>query len=1031
MLIGKNKSIFDTISICSKRMSYLKKELYELLKIDNSIFDFIQESALDGLWYWDLEKPEEEWMNPKFWTTLGYDPLEMPHKSASWKDIIHAEDLKKATENFIKHCENPNHLYEQIVRYKHKNGTTVWIKCSGKAIRDQDGKAVRMLGAHTDITNLKKQEELLLNCNSAARIGYWEIDLIAQTLHWSPVTKEIHEVSADYEPNLDTALTFYKEGESREQIIASVGEAISDGKHFDHRLQIVTAENNNRWVRSIGQVEFSESKCIRVYGTVQDITAEKKIKLALIQEKEKLQSLLEGTNVGTWEWNIQTGEAHFNRRWAEIIGYTLEELEPISIQTWLDLAHPDDLITSGEKLNNCFEKKSEFYNCECRMKHKNGEWILVLDRGKVISWTEEGLPLMMYGTHSDITEYKKTFEQNKLFIEQTPTAIAMFDTNISYLASSEKWRDDYELNDKTIIGKSHYEIFPEIGEEWKQIHSECLSGITKKRDEDKFVRSDGTFQWLKWEVKPWYTDKGNIGGLIMYTDDITARKKTEEQLRISEEAFRGNFESAAIGMALLNESGQWLKVNKSLCEIVGYNEEELMLLTFQDITHPDDLDMDLNLLQELINDERSFYHMEKRYICKNGSIVYIILSASAVRDENNKVLYFISQIIDITAQKKAEKELEQQALSKIQGIFDASTQVSIIESDVNGIITTFNVGAENLLGYKKEEIIFLKTLETIHLKEEIIARGIELSSENNCKIEGFNVFTHAANNGEFETREWTYVKKDGSQFPVQLTVTAVRNRDIIVGYLGIAVDISIIKKAENEIQSLLYVTKDQNERLKNFAHIVSHNLRSHSGNIAMMLDLLLYENPTFLENEFIQLLDGASKNLKETIGHLNEVVLMNTTISENLTIINLQKALRTSINSINALAKIANVTIYNEVDPNLEILGISAYVDSILLNFLSNAVKYKSNKRSAFIKLYTEIENDFVILNIEDNGLGIDLKKHNGKLFGMYKTFHGNSDARGIGLFITKNQIEAISGKIKVTSDLDKGTTFKLYFKHA
>ena len=117
----------------------------------------------------------------------------------------------------------------------------------------------------------------------------------------------------------------------------------------------------------------------------------------------------------------------------------------------------------------------------------------------------------------------------------------------------------------------------------------------------------------------------------------------------------------------------------------------------------------------------------------------------------------------------------------------------------------------------------------------------------------------------------------------------------------------------------------------------------------MMLDLLLYENPTFLENEFIQLLDGASKNLKETIGHLNEVVLMNTTISENLTIINLQKALRTSINSINALAKIANVTIYNEVDPNLEILGISAYVDSILLNFLSNAVKYKSNKRSAFI----------------------------------------------------------------------------------
>jgi PAS domain S-box-containing protein len=1011
-------------------MSYLKEELYELIKMDNSIFDFIQESALDGLWYWDLEKPEEEWMNPKFWTTLGYDPLEMPHKSASWQDIIHAEDLKKASENFTKHCENPSHLYEQIVRYKHKNGTTVWIKCSGKAIRDADGKAVRMLGAHTDITYLKKQEDLLLNCNSAARIGYWEVDLIAQTLHWSPVTKEIHEVSADYEPDLETAINFYKEGDSKEQIIASVELAIKEGKHFDHRLQIVTAENNNRWVRSIGQTEFSEGKCIRVYGTFQDITAEKKIKLDLIQEKEKLQSVLEGTNAGTWEWNIQTGEAHFNRRWAEIIGYTLEELEPISIQTWIDLAHPDDLITSGEQLNDCFEKKSEFYNCECRMKHKNGEWIWVLDRGKVISWTDEGLPLMMYGTHSDISEYKKTYERNKLFIEQTPTAIAMFDTNLCYLASSEKWRDDYGLQDKNIIGKSHYEIFPEIGEEWKKIHRDCLKGVRKSRDEDKFVRSDGTFHWLKWEVKPWYADNGNIGGLIMYTTDITARKKTEEQLRISEEAFRGNFESAAIGMALLNESGQWLKVNKSLCEIVGYNEEELMQLTFQDITHPADLDLDLKLLRELINDERSFYHMEKRYICKDGSIVYIILAASAVRDENKKVLYFISQIIDITAQKKAEQELEQ-ALSKIQGIFDASTQVSIIETDIDGIITTFSVGSENLLGYQKEDIIFLKTPETIHLKEEIVARGLELSAQNNAVIEGFNVFTHAANQGEFETREWTYVRKDGSQFPVQLTVTAVKNKNIIVGYLGIAVDISAIKKVEDEIQSLLEVTKDQNERLKNFAHIVSHNLRSHSGNIAMMLDLLLHEDPAFSENEIIQLLGDAANNLKETIAHLNEVVLMNTTISENLTTINLQKSVEASINGISAIAKISNVTIYNEVDPELTILGIPAYIDSILLNFLSNAVKYKSDKHPAHIKLFTEIENDFVVLHIEDNGLGIDLKKNGAKLFGMYKTFHGNSDARGIGLFITKNQIEAISGKIKVTSELNKGTTFKLYFKYA
>ncbi|ELC7281628.1 tyrosine-type recombinase/integrase [Aeromonas veronii] len=97
-----------------KNTNYLKEELYELIKTDESTFDFIQESSLDGLWYWDLERPEEEWMNPKFWSVLGYDYREMPHKASAWKDIIYPEDLKLATENFIKHCENPDHLYDQI-----------------------------------------------------------------------------------------------------------------------------------------------------------------------------------------------------------------------------------------------------------------------------------------------------------------------------------------------------------------------------------------------------------------------------------------------------------------------------------------------------------------------------------------------------------------------------------------------------------------------------------------------------------------------------------------------------------------------------------------------------------------------------------------------------------------------------------------------------------------------------------------------------------------------------------------------------
>jgi PAS domain S-box-containing protein len=147
---------------------YLQKELYELIKSDEAIFDFIQEAALDGLWYWDLENPTDEWMNSKFWTVLGYDPEEMPHKSSAWQHIINQDDLKVATDNFTLHCQNPDHPYEQVVRYTHKNGSTVWICCRGIAIRDESGKPVRMLGAHINITEQKRAEAVLEEAKAQA-----------------------------------------------------------------------------------------------------------------------------------------------------------------------------------------------------------------------------------------------------------------------------------------------------------------------------------------------------------------------------------------------------------------------------------------------------------------------------------------------------------------------------------------------------------------------------------------------------------------------------------------------------------------------------------------------------------------------------------------------------------------------------------------------------------------------------------------------------------------------------------------------
>ncbi len=138
-----------------------------------------------------------------------------------------------------------------------------------------------------------------------------------------------------------------------------------------------------------------------------DITERKQAEEALEEQKQKLAYILRGTNAGTWEWNVQTGEAIFNERWAEMIGYTLKEISPVSIDTWRKFAHPEDLQKSNELLQKHFTGKLEYYECEVRMRRKSGDWIWVLDRGKVATWAEDAKPLLMCGTHQDITERKQ------------------------------------------------------------------------------------------------------------------------------------------------------------------------------------------------------------------------------------------------------------------------------------------------------------------------------------------------------------------------------------------------------------------------------------------------------------------------------------------------------------------------------------------------------------------------------------------------------------------------------------------------
>lgn len=276
-----------------------------------------------------------------------------------------------------------------------------------------------------------------------------------------------------------------------------------------------------------------------------------------------------------------------------------------------------------------------------------------------------------------------------------------------------------------------------------------------------------------------------------------------------------------------------------------------------------------------------------------------------------------------------------------------------------------------------------------------------------------------------------YFHKDGSIIWVLIYVSLVYFKEGRPHMIWQFSDVTNRQKNQDKLKAMLSVAKDQNERLTSFANIVTHNLRTHSGNLSAIADFLEDDFSELSDNDYFLFLRKAIGNLQETVSHLTEVAKIKEVEDSKMEVLNLYNYVEKAMYNIIAMAQNAEATIYNEIDEGLCVKGMPVYLDSIILNFLTNAIKYKSEKRAPIIELGSQIKDGFVVLKVKDNGLGIDMKKYGDKLFQMYKTFHNNEDSIGIGLFITKNHIESLGGKVTVTSEKDVGTEFLIYLKKA
>ncbi|MFT3793137.1 ATP-binding protein [Flavobacterium sp.] len=234
------------------------------------------------------------------------------------------------------------------------------------------------------------------------------------------------------------------------------------------------------------------------------------------------------------------------------------------------------------------------------------------------------------------------------------------------------------------------------------------------------------------------------------------------------------------------------------------------------------------------------------------------------------------------------------------------------------------------------------------------------------------------------------------------------------------------RETEREFEKLYEVAKKLNEKLLDFTYIISHNIRSNTSNMSMIIDLIDDTNDETEKCEYFQLLKESNNKLCETIHYLNETINIQLGSKESKVRLNLKSEIEKTLHGVNGIIKKENTAITIAVPDDMEIKTIPSYFESIMFNLITNAIKYKSPERNPEIEISAKKSNSKTEILVKDNGRGIDLFRNRNKIFGMYKTFHGNEDAVGLGLFMSKNHVEALGGTIEVESQPGQGSIFKV-----
>lgn len=879
------------------------------------------------------------------------------------------------------------------------------------------------------INSLRLSSELLDDQSAkpiafySTRLVVWQFSVKTERIKWNPGSKQFFGLTAKEKlpKNVDELLAWLYTKERR-KFRDAIRRALKNQTEFVFEAKVFMPDGTFKWLEFIAEPQPSRSqKAAYFAGIIQDITERKLTQFELVDWKRRNELISESASLIIYDYDIASGEIFWSGNTQQLFGFTPMEIG--SIAHWAERVHPADRIPANTLLAKARREFTPF-NIQYRFCRKDGGYCYVHDRGMFVP-DATGNAVRMLGLITDISERMeayRTIEQSEKSYRELFNTVGeaiyiqkpdgtFVDVNQGACRMYGYSREEFIGRNPEFLsapGKNDYELLSQQMQLAMQGVPQTFRWWGKKKSGEVFIKkvnlTKGTY----------------FGEEIMITTawDITDRIASEQSLKESERRFRRLVSDLNVGVILVGPRGEVQVANRaSLCLLGIHEDETLDANLFKqkfDFVEENGKPLPETKSPWVIASQTRKAQRGIVFGIRNSSdsVVWMLANAEPILSDDHLLMNVVVTLTDITERKKIEEELKESEL-RFRTLQEAS--FGGIGLHNNGIIIDCNQGLCNLSGFSYEELIGSNGVNLIAPEyRDFVRKQIAARVQEPYDVQG--------------------IRKDGSRYYLEIHGKNIPYKEGLIRVTEFR-DITERKAAEARMLEqnarLTAITEDlklKNEQLQEFTQIVSHNLRSPVGNILSLLQFLEGAESDAERSEYIELLKEAGTSTLTTLQELNDVLK----IKQDKNIPKQKLEFEQVFSNVKRMlvAKIvetgANVTSDFSEAPSIEYPNI--YLESILLNLLSNALKYHHPDRLPQINVRTFLNAGGICLEVRDNGKGLNMERYGHQIFKLRKTFHRHPESRGIGLFMIKNQIEAMGGEISMQSIENQGSIFLINF---